>query len=263
MLILLALMWTAHAGDGFERQVFTSAAGVKVPYRLLLPAGYDPKKTYPMIVMLHGKGERGSDNAKQLGNGIETFATPALHAKLPAIVVVPQCPEDDKWTTMSSTFAAGQQKLLPYPTPISRAALELVADLQKRHGVDGKRTSILGISMGAFGAMDWLARKPDMFGAVVAMSGGGDIDQAATLNRARVWFLHGDKDSVVTVDQSLKVAAAMRKAGGDPKVTVIPGRDHGPWDDLTTRPDVLKWLLGEPPAPIMVASPKDAPTAER
>lgn len=262
MLTLLALMWFTHAADGFDRQVFTSSSGLKVPYRILLPRNFDPKKTYPMVVWLHGRDERGTDNEKQLSQGVEKYATPEVQGKFPAIVVVPQCPPDDKWTTMSSALAAGQQKLTPYPTPVTRASFELVADLQKRFRVDGKRTSIVGISMGAFGALDWLARKPDFFGGAIAMSGGGDVDSAATLNRSRVWFMHGEKDSLVNVDQSLKVAAAMRKAGGDPKVTVLPGRDHGPWDDLATRPDVLTWLLGEP-KPLIAASPKDAPTAER
>lgn len=138
---------------------------------------------------------------------------------------------------------------------MSTAALELASSLQKRYAVDGKRTSIIGISMGAFGAMDWMARKPQMFSSAIAMSGGGDVSCASTLAHSRIWFMHGRRDSVVTVDQTLKMEAAVRKAGGNPRLTVLEELDHGPWDDLAVRSDVLKWLFDDARA-IVVASPK-------
>lgn len=227
----------------FSAESFTSTSGQKVPYNILLPENYDPHKTYPMMVWLHGRGERGDNNTSQLNNGVEKFLEPEIHKKFPGIIVVPQCPENDEWTNMSSKYRTGEQHMTEQPTAITRASFELVEHLQKKYKVQPDSTSLVGLSMGGFAVTDWMARRPDLFKKGIAMSGGGDQAKAKVLAKSKLWFFHGDKDPVVELSQSQEMVNIIRNNGGDARMTVLNGRGHGPWQDLVIQPDVLSWLL--------------------
>lgn len=115
----------------FSSAIFVSSSGVKVPYQILLPENYNPHKSYPMLIWLHGRGERGDDNTSQMNNGVEKFASSEIRKQFPGIVVVPQCPKNDEWTNMGSKYRAGEQKMSDQPSPIASASFELIAQLQK------------------------------------------------------------------------------------------------------------------------------------
>jgi predicted peptidase len=97
--------------------------------------------------------------------------------------------------------------------------------------------------MGGFGVWDWIVRRPDLFWKALPMSAGGDITQAAHLIHTPVWAFHGDHDDVVGVGHSRAMIQAIRRAGGSPRYTEIPGAGHGPWSDIIVRSDVLAWLF--------------------
>src|ERR1022692_3397230 len=101
-LLFLSLLSFAFAarGDDFEARVFSATDGAKLPYRLLQPANIEPGKKYPLVVLLHGAGEVGSDNAIQLKHGATAFAKPEAREKFPSFVFVPQCPKGKKWVDM-------------------------------------------------------------------------------------------------------------------------------------------------------------------
>lgn len=227
----------------FSAETFTSTTGQQVPYRILLPENYDPKKSYPMMVWLHGRGESGNNNTSQINNGIEKFLEPEVHQKFPGIIVAPQCPANDEWTTMGSKYRTGEQHMTQQPTAIAKASFQLIEHLQKKYKVRTQSTSLVGLSMGGFAVTDWMARRPDLFKKGIAMSGGGDQSKAKILAQSQLWFFHGDKDPVIELSQSQEMVNVIRKNGGQPRLTVLSGRGHGPWKDLVIKPEVLSWLL--------------------
>ena len=198
-----------------------------------------------MVVWLHGSGEWGDDNQKQISNGAEVFAQPLYRTRFPAFVLAPQCPYGDRWSNMSSATAAGKQRMSAQPTKTAAATFELIEELARRYRFDGSRSYVIGLSMGGFGAWDWIARRPDLFAAALPMSGGGDTTRAPALARARIWAFHGDRDTVVGVSQTRAVIRAIRAVGGRPDYTEIAGGGHGPWNTIIADPAVLAWLRAE------------------
>ncbi|MBC8003645.1 MAG: phospholipase, partial [Opitutaceae bacterium] len=99
LFLLLAFTVATHAQE-FEARIFTNAAGATIPYRLLKPENYDAAKKYPLVVFFHGAGERGTDNAAQLKNGVKLFLTPNARAQFSCFVIAPQCPPNQQWVDM-------------------------------------------------------------------------------------------------------------------------------------------------------------------
>jgi predicted peptidase len=228
--------------DAYLPFQFQSASEQTLPYRLLLPQNYNPKIKYPMVVWLHGSGEVGNDNAKQLDNGAEVFVNPSVRGQYPAIVLVPQCPSDDRWSNMSSAFSSTEDRMAAAPTRTAQSTFELITAIRKAYNISSIR--IVGLSMGGFGAWDWIVRRPDLFSKALPMSAGGDVTQAHHLVNTPIWAFHGNKDDVVGVSHSRDMIAAIRAAGGKPLYTEIQGGGHGPWSPIIAKPTVLAWLFG-------------------
>lgn len=227
LLCCLAASAAVQAEELYQAKVYKNDKGEELKYRLLLPKGYaeDGKTSYPLVLFLHGAGERGDDNAAQLKHGAREFATDASLAKYPAIVVAPQCPKGSFWTKQSS---------------LTRGLLE---EIQKTYRVDNSRLYVTGLSMGGFGTWDLITGTPDLFAAAAPVCGGGDEKLAGKIVNLPLWVFHGESDNVVKPEQSRKMIAAIEKAGGKPKYTEYPGVGHDSWTQTYANPEFMEWLF--------------------
>jgi predicted peptidase len=229
--------WT----DLLEKKTFTDAKGGKLPYRLMKPEGYDARKKYPLVVFLHGAGERGDDNEQQLLHGVAEFARAENREKYPCFLVAPQCPKDQKWADVD--WSSESHKIAKEPSEPGRLVLELIAALEKEYGIDARRIYLTGLSMGGYGTWDLLARRPDLFAAAVPICGGGDEAMAAKIAKVPVWVFHGDRDPAVKVTRSRNMVKALEEAGGHPRYTEYAGVAHNSWDRAYGDPEMMKWLF--------------------
>ncbi len=234
----------ATDGDSLlEKRVYTDAQGKQLPYRLLKPLAYDPHFHYPLVLFLHGAGERGTDNDKQLIHGVPAFARDETRKKYPCFLVAPQCPENARWVEVDWSARAHRQPAEP-SRPLAQV-LELLEALQKEFSIDANRVYVTGLSMGGFGVWDILARRPDLFAAGVPVCGGGDESTAARIAHIPIWAFHGARDPAVQPDRSRRMIAALRKAGGHPRYTEYADEGHASWVPAYKDPEMYAWLFSQ------------------
>lgn len=199
-----------------------------MPYRILLPEKYDPSKKYPLLIFLHGIGERGTDNKKQLTWGSSLYQADSIREKYPAFVIFPQCPTTHKWVDNEMT----------------ETLKGLLDEVAEDYRIDNNRLYVGGLSMGAYGTYAMVAQYPGLFTAAVAISGDGDSNKASGMAKTRWRIFAGGKDHVVSSDLSEKMAAALKKSGASVSLTVYPGADHpGSWIKAFAEPDFCSWLF--------------------
>jgi predicted peptidase len=228
-------------------KTYVNAEGQKLPYRLLTPAKIEPGKRYPLVLFLHGLGERGTDNVRQLLWGAGEFVKPENRRKYPCFVVAPQCPPTALWVRgevkdlLGPTFVLSKK-----PSQPMTLVLELIDKLVAHDlPVDKSRVYVTGLSMGGFGTWDLIERRPDFFAAAVPICARGDAAQAAKLKNLPIWVFHGDADPIVPLRHSKEMVAAIRKAGGAPKITIYPGVGHDSWSATYANPEVMAWLFAQ------------------
>ena len=160
-LALWALSGVAMSEELYEPRVFMNDAGRSLNYRLMIPKDYSPSGTekYPLVLFLHGAGERGNDNAKQLVHGTKDFAKDENRAKYPCFVIAPQCPEGKKWVEVDWSANTHKQPEESVSLVLTR---ELMASLQKEFRIDEKRLYVTGLSMGGYGTWDMITRTPNV-----------------------------------------------------------------------------------------------------
>lgn len=200
---------------------------VTLDYLLYLPTDYAQKDSWPLLLFLHGAGERG-ENLDQV-----TFHGPpkliAAGKDFPFIVVSPQCPKDRRWE------------------PFELSAL--LDEIVEKHKVDRERIYVTGLSMGGFGTWSLAAFSPDRFAALVPICGGGDPMFARRISHVAVWVFHGAKDPTVPLERSEKMVEALKRAKGNVKFTVYPEAGHDSWTDAYNDPELHKWLLQQKRVP--------------
>lgn len=214
-------------------------------YVVYVPEGYDAAQAWPLIVFLHGAGERGDDGKAQTTAGIG----PAIQAhpeRFPAIVLMPQCPKDADWSTTHDVLDAQFEA--------TRGAFN----------IDEKRIYLTGLSMGGYGTWLWGAIKTDTFAALMPICGGGDpadiqrllqvgggnpygslASRLRALATLPIWAFHGGADSVVPPDRSRTMVEAVKARGGDIRYTEYEGVDHNSWDAAYGDPEAIAWLLAQ------------------
>ena len=180
-----------------EKRIYTDADGKTLPYRLLKPINYNQDEQYPLILFLHGAGERGDDNDKQLVHGVPEFLTPYNRKEYPCFLIAPQCLEGKKWVEVD--WSAESSKQPKEPSEPMRLTLGLIDQIRNDYSIDAKRIYATGLSMGGFGVWDVMARKPDLFAAAVPVCGGADEATAAKIAKIPLWAFHGAKDPAVKV----------------------------------------------------------------
>lgn len=214
---------------------------IDLPYLLLRPETYDPKRKYPLVIFLHGAGERGTDNQKQLIHGLIDFAQPQAMRSWPCFVVAPQCPEQMQW--VDTPWTAEKHSMPAQPTAALRQSIRLAEKMQVDFSVDPQRIYITGLSMGGFGVWDAIQRYPSMFAAALPVCGGGDETLAKSIAEIPLWAFHGDKDDVVLPIRTRNMIAALKQAGGSPKYTDYAGVTHNSWTQTYANKEVLGWLF--------------------
>jgi predicted peptidase len=255
MLKLVRLLWTgflsvitsafavaADNRDRFEPRAFQDG-DYKLNYRLLKPQTLDATKKYPLVIFLHGAGERGDDNAKQLVHGMNDFASDEIMARYPALVIAPQCPAGEAWGGISRL-----QKTATPPdqfAPALAATLKAVDALRKEFPIDDKRIYITGLSMGGYGTWDALAKRTELFAAAAPICGGGDTAAAGKMKDIPIWAFHGDQDKTVPPERSREMIEALKAAGGSPKYTEYPGVGHNSWAQTYSDPALYEWLFAQ------------------
>ncbi|MDZ7681109.1 MAG: alpha/beta hydrolase-fold protein [Fodinibius sp.] len=160
ILLLVPMVASAQVTD-FTAKTYQDSAGNELSYRILKPANYDTTKSYPLVLFLHGAGERGSDNYSQLKWGVSHFADPQFREKYPAFVVAPQVPEGETWAGLpSQSTSSYSHSLSQQPTQPMQLTIGLLDSLQQNFNIDLARIYVTGISMGGFGTFDLIQRMP-------------------------------------------------------------------------------------------------------
>ncbi|MBZ5855933.1 carboxylesterase family protein [Flavihumibacter profundi] len=251
--LLIAGMFS-HAGAQdlslYEKRTFISPEGDTLPYRILYPENYDRGKKYPLVLFLHGAGERGNDNELQLVHGSKLFLADSNRRKYPAIVIIPQCPLNVAWSSVSVDRQKQPMEFhFSYKNPLSaplRSAIALTQSLINSESVDAKRVYITGLSMGGMGTYEAVYHMPKLFAAAAPICGGGDA-ASYTRKTAKVpfWIFHGDADAVVNVQLSRDMVARLKELKGKVKYTEYPGVNHNSWDNAFAEPDFLAWIFAQ------------------
>ncbi|NLF68516.1 MAG: phospholipase [Candidatus Anammoximicrobium sp.] len=227
----------------YEARTYEAADGAKLPYRILRPQDYDPQTKYPLVLFLHGAGERGDDNVKQLIHGMNDFARDEIRAKYPCFVVAPQCPKERKWVEVN--WSAPAHEMPAQPAAPLRLAMEAIAGLEKEFSIDPDRIYVTGLSMGGYGTWDAVARYAGRFAAAAPICGGGDPAQAPKIASIPLWVFHGAKDGVVKPERSRQMIEAIKQAGGNPKYTEYPNAGHDAWSATYKNPEFYAWLFAQ------------------
>ena len=215
-----------------EQFQFQKQLSAKVNYLLFLPKGYDAKagRRWPLILFLHGAGERGTDVWKVATHGPSKNVK--THPDFPFIVVSPQCPEQQIWS--------------------KDVLLALLDEISAKHAVDTRRIYLTGLSMGGYGTWDLGLTYPEKFAAIVPICGGGQMisvllsgrDKGAALKSLGIWAFHGGKDPVVPLNESQRMVDALKKVGvPDVKLTIYPEAGHDSWTEAYNNPELYDWLL--------------------
>jgi predicted peptidase len=198
---------------------------VKLDYLLYLPEDYDAQDAWPLVVFLHGAGERGSDLER-----VKVHGPPKLIENgkpFPAIVVSPQCAAGRWW----------HAQLLELTT--------LIDEIEAKYKVDKDRIYLTGLSMGGFGTWALAAYTPDRFAALVPICGGGEALAARALTKVPIWVFHGAKDPVVPLARSEAMVEGLKRAKAEPKFTVYPDAGHDSWTATYDNPEVWEWIFAQ------------------
>lgn len=222
--------------------------GTVYPYAVYVPRDFDASRSWPVILFLHGSGERGSDGLRptQIGIGASIRFDPS---RVPAIVVFPQCPTDLRWTG----------------DPAQAAMAALDSAMKEFHG-DPHRTYLTGLSMGGYGTIHLALAHPDRFAALVIVCGGllphstttsvvksplipPDVDPYAfvahALRSIPIWIFHGTDDPVIPVEEGRHLEEALKDAGGNVRYIEYPGVGHNAWDRAYGEGELWKWLFAQ------------------
>lgn len=257
---------TADSGSKFAKETFASPAGGELKYRIYIPEGAGDDSRLPLVLFLHGAGERGSDNEAQLVHGATEFLKEGRGKEFPAIIVAPQCPRDMKWVDADWSQADGAGTFMSSPSPTMKMVFELLDEIISGGNVDPSRLYVTGLSMGGYGSWYAAAEYRTMasketadavtdpvhtttsgFAAMIAICGGGDSSWADRYDPVSVWAVHGDADTAVPVARSRAMIAALVNGGhpGEIRYTERAGVAHDSWTQTYADKETYDWLFSQ------------------
>lgn len=247
----LLVIGSSFAQKSFEKREFKAPNGDTLRYQVLFPKGYESGKKYPLVIFLHGSGERASDNNLQMKHGSAMFTNPVNEERFPAIVLFPQCPTNGNWIkSFPARNDRGVVDWAAHPNDsisISQQHVkELIDQYIANEKVDSRRVYILGISMGGMGTFDMVARFPETFAAAIPICGGiypPRLKDAAKQVSFRIY--HGDADGVVAKEGSREAYLALKEYGAKVEYFELPGVEHNSWNPAFNQPDFLSWLFSQ------------------
>lgn len=191
-------------------------------YLIYLPTDYnDANKDFPLVLFLHGAGERGTDIEKVKIHGLPKLISQGKD--FPFIVVSPQCPEDIFWNV--------------------DVLIALLDEIVNKYRVDTNRIYVTGLSMGGHGTWELAMRRPNRFAALAPVCGWADTSKACSISHIPTWVFHGAKDEVVPVKAAEDMVKALKNCGSDIKLTIYPEANHDSWTETYNNEDLYKWFL--------------------
>ena len=215
-------------------------------YRILFPKNFDKNKSYPLILFLHGIGERGDDNKLQLKYVDKVFLNENNYNNYESVVIFPQAPLDDNWSSRLLTKNEIRQ-VFPEnenPTKSLKLVIKLMDSLINEDFIDNKRVYLSGLSNGAMGSFELLKNRPNMFASAVLICGGGNPEWAREFAKTTpVWVAHGSDDDVVLPELSINMVNAIIKYGGSPKFSLYDNVKHDSWFKVFNDPEYLEWMF--------------------
>jgi predicted peptidase len=254
--------------------------GVTLPFYFFIPRGYDSSKEYPLVLCLHGSGEKGDNPSAVENNSMAVvWARDSNQTRWPCFILVPQCPTNSSWVHLYGP-GSYNTSTIPISTELL-AVLHLLDSLTTGHAVDTSRVYVTGLSMGGFATWDLIARFPDRFAAAIPMSGAGDTSRASLMGKMAIWDFHGALDNVIPVAGSREMMHALEAAGDtvvythcrDGDCTGLPDAviaqkiksgamylyteyqygQHGIWDNAYNTPLLMPWFYSKSKANRVVA----------
>ncbi|MFN4200551.1 MAG: alpha/beta fold hydrolase [Fervidobacterium gondwanense] len=227
---------------------------LRLPYRLYIPRAYRrgnvENQNFPLVVFLHGAGERGTDNIKQItaNEGATVWASDEVQVKHPCFVLAPQCPEDSYWGT--SFRIVGSSEYLE-PNALLATVNVIIEKLIDKYPIDTSKIYITGLSMGGFGSVALMTMCPDRFAAGVVVCGGGNVRKAYKIAKIPIWFFHAEDDDVVPVHYTRDLVRELEKLGAPVKYTEYPKGymgslglpPHASWVPTYRNKEMIEWLF--------------------
>ncbi|MGL4293836.1 MAG: prolyl oligopeptidase family serine peptidase [Bacteroidales bacterium] len=249
LLFSIIILFNLHLSgqSQFEGKTFTSKKGTNINYRELKPEAQNHDQSFPLVIFMHGAGERGSDNTKQLTHGAKMFENPVNREKYPAYVLFPQCPEAGYWAYNQRpiSFVPDSMPITASPTPLIETISELISSYSQMPEIDANRIYIIGISMGAMATYDLVGRYPELFTAAIPICGTVNSRRLANIQNVKFRIFHGDEDYVVPVDGSREAYKALKNKGVQVEYFEMPGINHGSWNPAFNQPDFMSWLFSQ------------------
>ena len=252
ILLLANSMVVAQDFSAYEKHYF-NAPELNLPYRLLRPQVADSPKKYPLVIFLHGAGHKGFDNESQLMIGGKYFLPDSIRTTYPAYVLFPQCPQIDSWAyfDLVTDPATGRVSkwIFPFhksPTEVSLVLKKLVDSLVQADKIDLSRIYIGGLSQGAMGVLDLIARYPETFAAAFSICGAGNESTCKRFaGQVSLWLFHGKEDDVVPSYFSAGFYKKLLKAGADVRYSEYSGVKHPSWINALNEPELLQWIFSK------------------
>lgn len=243
-LLVLTVMLMSQTTNAAEpvldaREFKSSADGPSLRYRTLIPK-VEANEKLPLLLCMHGAGERGDDNEKHLGYFVPLY-TGENGQKYRCIVVLPQVPNNKLWASYgwSTNFDTMQKE----PSETLLLTKQLVEHLLKTQPIDPDRVYVTGLSMGGYGTWEFTQRWPELVAAAAPVCGGGDVTQVEHIKKIPFWAFHGAKDGVVKLEASTKAIDALKAAGAKPKLTVYEQVGHDSWRPAYNDPGLMPWFF--------------------
>ena len=229
----------------FTKEMLVSEDGYTLPYRLYIPRDYDCGAFYPLMLFMHGAGERGCGNEAQVEVALpHVFDDPDSPA-YNSIIIAPQCPEDKQW--VYTPWDKGNYTCVDVVESRElQAVIEIIKNVCNEYNVDKSRIYVTGLSMGGFASWDLMARHPRLFAAGMPVCGGGDPTRAKALAEIPIRTFHGFLDDVVPAEGTREMYSAV-KAQGKGKITYTEfmDGDHAIWDRVYMNKTNIKWLFSQ------------------
>ena len=245
ILLIVPLSVEAQENEAFKIEHFIKNSDT-LNYRILFPKDFSEEKQYPVVLFLHGAGERGSNNQSQLTHGSDLFLK--NQDEFPAIVIFPQAPKEDYWAkvevkrdTIPFQFDFMNEKPA---TKSLQLVMDLMDEMTSKTYVNKDRIYVGGLSMGGMGTYEIIYKKPEMFAAAFAICGGANPEIAKEYPEGfNIWLFHGKKDDVVLPKYSEAMARSINHYGGNAKLSLYPEDNHNSWDSAFAEPNLLPWLF--------------------
>ncbi len=230
----------------FKAETYRASNGITLPYRIYVPEDYDASKAYPVVLFLHGAGERGNDNAAQLKNGIGEMFKKVGSPILDSIVIAPQCPSGMKWVNVSAWTQCTYSTDQIAESPALAAVVQLLEKLPDSYNINKNKIYATGLSMGGYGTWDLLIRHGDMFAAGIPVCGGCDINKADLLLNTPIRTFHGLKDPTVPPTGTQTMYSRITSLGGKLiEFTPYPNGVHSIWTQAYSEQGLAEWLFAQ------------------